>query len=255
MSEARVSTLVIATPEGVTFSLPLAGPVPRALAFFLDAVIMITVLRILALFLNPFAKLLGDFGAGGYFLMQCAFMEVSRACCELLWRGQTPGKKVFGLRVVDEGGLKLRPLQVIVRNLLRCIDILPGCYAVGGAVCFLNRRSQRLGDLAAGTVVLRSVHTTPPDVASLLSGKYNSFRATPHLEARLRQKVTPEEAQLALQALLRREDLEPAARISLYARLAAHLREKVRFPDEAVFGLSDEQYVRNVVDTLFRKRT
>jgi len=255
MSDARVSTLTISTPEGVTFSLPLAGPVPRALAFFADVVIILVILNLLSVFIAPFVALLGDLGAGGLFLFQVVFVNCFRLVCELLWRGQTPGKKLFGLRVIDEGGLKLRPLQVVVRNLLGYVDMLPAAYAVGGTVCFLSRRSQRLGDLAAGTVVLRTVRTLPPDVSSLLSGKYNSFRATPHLEARLRQKITPEEAQLALQSLLRREELEPAARISLYARLGAHFREKVRFPDEAIFGLSDEQYVRNVVDTLFRKRT
>ena len=101
---------------------------------------------------------------------------------------------------------------------------------------------------------MRSVKVAPPDVAGVLAGKFNSFRDHPHLEARLRQKVAPEEAQLALHALVRREDLEGEARVKLYGQLATHFREKVKFPDDAVFGLSDEQYVRNVVETVFRSR-
>ena len=107
---------------------------------------------------------------------------------------------------------------------------------------------------AAGTVLVRTVKTIPPDVAGVLAGKFNSFREHPHLESRLRQKVTPEEAQLALHALVRRDELETTARVKLYQQLAILFRDKVSFPEDAVFGLSDEQYVRNVVETVFRSR-
>lgn len=132
---------------------------------------------------------------------------------------------------------------------MRCRSSTPSV-----APSLFSARAQRLGDLAAGTVVVRTVKLAPPDVAGVLAGKFNSFRDHPHLEARLRQKVAPEEAQLALHALVRREELEGEARVKLYEQLAHHFREKVKFPDDAVFGLSDEQYVRNVVETIFRSR-
>jgi hypothetical protein len=88
----------------------------------------------------------------------------------------------------------------------------------------------------------------------LLSGKFNSLREYPHLEARLRQRVSPEEARLALQSLLRRDQLELQARLDLFEPLAAHLRSLVVFPPEACEGITAEQYVRNVVDILFRPR-
>ena len=253
MKEDRVSMLNIATPEGVTFSVPLAGPFLRSAAYFIDLFALLAALKILGYF-TGFLQLLGDAGIGLTILIQFALMEGARMACELFWRGQTPGKKLLGLRVMDERGLKLRPSQVVVRNLLRFVDMLPFFYALGGAVCLFNSRSQRLGDLAAGTVVVRSVKSSPPDVEGILAGKFNSFREHPHLEARLRQKVTAEEAQLALHALVRREELNPAARVRLYEGLASMFREKVKFPEETVFGLSDEQYVRNVVETVFRKR-
>ena len=250
---ARVSILSIATPEGVTFSLPLAGPITRGVAYFLDLIIIMAALQALSPLFNAMA-VVHDLGGGLVLLIKFAAMEGFRMLSELIWRGKTLGKKMMGLRVIDERGLKLRPSQVVVRNLLRFVDFLPLLYAVGGTICLFNSRSQRLGDLVAGTVVVRTVRPVPPDVASLLAGKYNSFREFPHLEARLRQKITPEEAQLALHSLVRREELEPAARVSIYETLANLLRNKVKFPEEAVYGLSDEQYVRNVVETVFRKR-
>lgn len=254
MSESRTATLDIATPEGVTFSLPLAGPFTRSLAFFIDLAAMSAAWNVIMMVFQPLLLALQDLGVGLGILLQFAFVETSRMLMELIWRGQTIGKKLMGLRVMDEQGLKLRPFQVIVRNLLRWVDMLPMFYGLGGTIALFSARAQRLGDLAAGTVVVRTVKTSPPDVAALLAGKFNSFRDHPHLEARLRQKVAPEEAQLALHALVRRDELEADARMSLYAQLADLFRGKVKFPDDVVFGLTDEQYVRNVVETVFRSR-
>ncbi|HYR57824.1 MAG TPA: hypothetical protein VEO95_04310, partial [Chthoniobacteraceae bacterium] len=127
-------------------------------------------------------------------------------------------------------------------------------YAIGGAACLLSRRAQRLGDLAANTVVVRLLRHSEPDLDQLLAGKFNSLRQHPHLEARLRQRASPEEARLALQALVRRDELDPAARVQLFAGLAEHFKELVAFPLESVEAMPDEQYVRNVVDILFRPR-
>jgi uncharacterized RDD family membrane protein YckC len=255
MSAARNSTatLHISTPEGVVFSLPLAGPVTRAIGFFIDFATIMAIQQALMFVLTPLAIFMHDFGAAAMVLVQFILSFGYGAVCELLFNGQTMGKRVMRIRVMDERGLRLRPSQVIIRNLVRIADMLPLAYAVGGLFCLFSRRCQRLGDFAAGTVVVREVKAKAPDVEGVLGGKYNSFRAYPHLEARLRQKVSPDEAQLALAALVRREQLEPEATIKLFELMATRFREKVKFPDEAEFGLSDEQYVRNVVDSLYRK--
>jgi uncharacterized RDD family membrane protein YckC len=255
MSAARSSTatLHISTPEGVVFALPLAGPVTRAIAFFIDFAVVMAIQQAMMVVIVPLSIVVQDFGTAAMLLMQFFLSFGYGAICELLFKGQTLGKRILRIRVMDERGLRLRPSQVIVRNLVRIADMLPGTYAIGGAFCLFSKRCQRLGDFAAGTVVVREVKATPPDVEGVLGGKYNSFRQYPHIEARLRQKVTPDEAQLALAALVRREELEPAAIIKLFALMAERFREKVKFPDEADFGLSDEQYVRNVVDSLYRK--
>jgi hypothetical protein len=132
---------------------------------------------------------------------------------------------------------------------------LPAFYFVGGVTCWLNSKCQRLGDVAANTIVIRNPRITEPDLDQLLAGKYNSLRAYPHLAARLRQRVTPAEAGVALQALLRRDEFDPYARIELFAELAAHFRAKVDFPAEAIEGIADEQYLRNVVDVVYRTRS
>jgi hypothetical protein len=137
---------------------------------------------------------------------------------------------------------------------MRFIDGLPALYLIGGAVCFASRYRQRLGDLAAGTVVVRSPHLHRPDLDQLLGGKYNSLAEIRHLAARLRQKVTPEMGSLALEALLRRDEIEPRARLALFGEMAEYFRGLVAFPPEVVDQLSDEQYVRNVVEILYRIR-
>lgn len=253
VGRSTVATLHIATPEGVTFALPLAGPVPRALALFLDFCVVMLINQLIGILTGIVGVVAPDIGMAGHFLTQFLLSFGYGAVSEMLFNGQTLGKRIVGLRVMDERGLRLRPSQVLIRNLLRVVDMLPVLYAVGGVCCLFNRRSQRLGDLAAGTVVVRTVKAVPPVVEGIMGGKYNSFRQHPHLEARLRQKVTPDEAQLALSALVRRDELEPPAVVRLFAVMAERFRGKVKFPEDTVYGLSDEQYVRNVVDTLYRK--
>jgi hypothetical protein len=70
----------------------------------------------------------------------------------------------------------------------------------------------------------------------------------------LRQRLNVQEAAIALQAILRRDRLRPVQRVELFQQIADHLKQLVQFPDEAVEGLTDEQYVRNVVDLLFQKQ-
>jgi uncharacterized RDD family membrane protein YckC len=250
----KVNTLRIRTPEGITFSLLLAGPVSRFLAWLVDALLVLVTSVLLSSTLMVLSVVSPDFGQALTLLLIFAFRFGYGIAAEWYWRGQTVGKKVMNLRVVDAEGLKLQPAQIIVRNLLRAVDSLPLFYLVGGTALVLSKRAQRLGDLAANTIVIREPKLVQPDVDQLLSGKFNSLRQHPHLEARLRQRITAAEATLALQALVRRDELDPAARVAVFGQLANHFRSVVEFPPEAVEGLADEQYVRNVVDILFRPR-
>ena len=159
------------------------------------------------------------------------------------------------LRVVDMNGLRLQFSQIAIRNLLRPIDLLPALYFVGGLACLASRRNQRLGDYAANTIVVRAQHSADYNIESLTAGKYNSFREYPVIEMRLRQRVNAEEAALAVQALMRREAFKPEARVILFKEFADYFRTRVNFPEEATQGLTDEQYVRNVVESIFRSKS
>lgn len=249
----RADVLTIRTPEGIVFSLPLAGPLTRFLAFSVDLAAVSVAGTVIGTVLGAFGVLSIDlaraFAGVAYFAISIGYGILA----EWLWRGQTVGKRLLRLRVVDERGLRLQPSQIVVRNLLRFVDLLPVFYLVGGAAMVLTRRAQRLGDIAAGTVVVRALRPAEPDLDQVLAGKYNSLREHPHLAARLRQQVGPEEASLALRAVLRRDGLDPAARVALFRDLAAHFRPLVEFPPDSVEGIADEQYVRNVVDVVFRR--
>ena len=250
----KTSTLIIRTPEGIVFTQLLAGPVTRFLAWLADAMVVLALVSALSLCFAFFGFFSPDLAQAlnflGYFVLSIGY----GIGCEWKWRGQTLGKKFLRLRVVDAEGLKLQFNQIVTRNLLRFIDSLPLFYFVGGVTCWFSPKCQRLGDIAANTVVIRTPKVTEPDLDQLLAGKYNSLRSYPHLAARLRQRVTPAEAAIALQAVMRRDTFEPVARVELFEELAVHFRAKAEFPPEATDGLADEQFLRNVVDVIYRTR-
>jgi uncharacterized RDD family membrane protein YckC len=248
---ARTNTLLLRTPEGIVFSLPLAGPVSRFLAWGVDVGCIITASSVIEQILGLFGN--AGFAKATYVIAYFVISIGYGITLEWYWRGQTIGKRVLKLRVMDEHALRLEFGQVVVRNLLRFVDLLPGLYLVGGTACVLSRRFQRLGDLAANTIVVRNQEVPQPNLEQLLGGKFNSLLDYRHLAARLRQRTSPQAAAVALEALLRRDDLEPQARLQLFAGLADHFRSVVEFPLEAIEQLSDEQYVRNVVEILYRR--
>ncbi|GAB4341318.1 MAG: hypothetical protein Kow0099_17900 [Candidatus Abyssubacteria bacterium] len=252
MRTEKINTLVIETPEGISFSMALAGPITRFYAWAIDLACISVITTVTSQLLYFLIVISRDLGGMILILLYFGISIGYGIVLEWFWRGQTIGKRVLKLRVVDEQGLRLQFSQVAVRNLLRFIDALPLFYLVGGVACVLSRRAQRLGDYAANTVVIRSHSPFQPNLEAIESGKYNSFREYPHLEARLRQKASPQEAAAALHAVLRRDELDPPERVRLFSDFAFHFRSLVTFPEEATFGLTDEQYVRNVVDSLFR---
>ncbi len=248
----RTNTLTIRTPEGIEFSFLLAGPVTRFLAWSVDLMVILAVSKLLTVLVGIVGIVSRDLAVAatilGYFVVSIGY----GIALEWHWNGQTLGKRLLRLRVNDVNGMQLQFSQIVIRNLLRFVDSLPALYLVGGLACLISRRAQRLGDIVANTIVTWNPRLSEPDLDQLLEGKYNSLRKYPHLEARLRQHVSPHEAQIALQALVRRDEFEPESRVALFESLAAHFKSIVVFPAEATDGLSDEQYIRNVVDALYR---
>ena len=252
MTRGKTNTLQITTPEGIVFALNLASPITRFLAYAVDLACISAFSTALGVVVGLLGIFSADIASGvmfvAYFVLQIGY----GIFFEWRWRGQTIGKRMLRLRVMDAQGLNLHFSQIVIRNLMRFIDSLPLFYLVGGAACLFSRYAQRFGDFAANTIVVRNVDVAEPDLEQALAGKYNSLRDYPHLVARLRQRATPQEADIALRAVLRRSEFEPADRLDLFAQIAAHFRTLVEFPQDATDGISDEQYVRNIVDALFR---
>ncbi len=248
----RLNTLTIRTPEGISFRQHLAGPVTRFLAFAIDLAGITLISGMLSQILLLTAIVSPDFALAArtisYFVVTIGYSILF----EWVWRGQTIGKRVLKIRVVDAEGFRLQPAQIVIRNLLRVVDLLPAFYAVGGLCCLLSPKYQRLGDFAANTVVIYVAAEKIPDLELLLGGTYNSLRNHAHLAAQLRKSISPAEARLALEAIARRGQLEPSSRLELYRRLAQQLRSIVAFPEETLEGMTDEQYVRNIVDLVYR---
>ena len=251
----KTNTLIIRTPEGIVFSQLLAGPVTRCLAWLVDQMCIYVMLSLLGTALGLLKAVSMNFAVAFEVIAYFALNIGYGILLEWMWRGQTIGKRLLRLRVMDVEGMRLQFNQIVVRNLLRFVDSLPVFYFVGGVTCWLNSRSQRLGDIAANTVVVRNPRVAEPDLDQALAGKFNSLRQFPHLVARLRQNVTPMEANIALQSLLRREEFDPVSRVELFGDLAAHFHAKVEFPAEATDGVTDEQFLRNVVDVVYRTRS
>jgi len=251
MTPGNTNILNIQTPEGITFTLRLAGPMTRFLAWLIDLVIIAVLLNIIGvavLLLNIISSDVANaFAILAYFILSIGYAIAA----EWLWSGQTVGKRILRLRVMDVQGLHLGFNQIVIRNLLRFVDSLPATYLVGGIACFLSGKSQRLGDMAANTIVVWTPKIPEPDLTQILSDTYNSFRDYPHLIARLRRDVSHMEAEMALQAMLRRDELNPLDRVALFGNIAAHFKTIAAFPQQAVDGLSDEQYTRNIVDVLY----
>jgi uncharacterized RDD family membrane protein YckC len=247
MSGQRQSALIIETPEGVAFSYELATPVSRALAWAVDAAVLGVASSVIATVVASLGVISQDVAAALSVLVYFSASLGYAIVLEWRWRGQTIGKRLFGLRVIDAHGLRLQFSQVVVRNLMRVFDTLPIFYLVGGIAAFHTRYAQRLGDLAAATVVARDRGLTSPDVDAVARAKYNSLAAYPHLAARLRSVAPPEAVGIALRAVTQRAKYAPAARIELFQELASYFRSLVKFPEEALVGISDEEYVRSAL--------
>jgi uncharacterized RDD family membrane protein YckC len=155
--------LTISTPEQVAFHYDLAGIGTRFVAALIDYLIIITALLLLTCAMS-FLRI-GTIGAGGdagtylvlaltvliFFVVFWGYFVLF----ETLWSGQTPGKRMGRLRVIRRDGQPVRAGEVMIRNLVRIVDFLPGFYGIGLVVMFIDKEARRLGDMAAGTIVVR----------------------------------------------------------------------------------------------------
>lgn len=137
------------TPEGVTLSLRVAGPVVRACAFAIDAGIRGVLYLVLAYVLSTLGGVGWSLILIGWFVLEWLYPVLFE-----VRRGSTPGKRSMGLQVVHDNGTPVAFSASMIRNLVRVADFLPLLYGFGLAAMLIDRDFRRLGDLAAGTLVV-----------------------------------------------------------------------------------------------------
>jgi uncharacterized RDD family membrane protein YckC len=140
----------VETPEGIDLHLRPAGLVPRALAFAIDLAIRGLILTVVYIILG----LLGQFGMGLGTILLFLVTWWYMVLFEVLNQGRSPGKQMLGLRVVHDDGTPIGWAASLTRNLLRFVDILPFGYTLGIISCLNHPAFKRLGDIAAGTLVV-----------------------------------------------------------------------------------------------------
>jgi uncharacterized RDD family membrane protein YckC len=222
-----IDQLRIDTPEQIALELPLAGIGSRFLALAIDTLIQ-TAFYLITAFLFIFTMPVGSsvlsflprlLGPALAIFILFAIYWGYFAIFEIVWKGQTPGKRYAGIRVIKESGRPINAFEAIGRNLMRAVDGLPGIYGVGLVCMMCNRQSRRLGDFVAGTVV---VHEKPTeDVRPSWNTSAQGVTAAPALT-----QVTAEELVLIETYLHRRWDLDKYVRLNTAIQIADRIKAK-----------------------------
>ncbi|MBE2237288.1 MAG: RDD family protein [Caldilineaceae bacterium] len=236
----------IATPENVTFDFQIAGIGSRFIGALIDTFLIVLLLFLLNILLGVALSAVSENGGGVtdfaddpgwvtglvialYALINFGLFWGYYLVFELGWQGQTPGKRLAGTRVVKLDGSGPGFLEVAIRNLVRLVDFLPVAYALGFVTMFFNRNVRRLGDFAAGTLVIRQ-----PDTVRLDALAQPTLRkATPAADAilpdtRTIRRLSGDDYQLIC-ALLDRQ-ARGRANPALTLRLAHAIAAKLETP-------------------------
>ena len=244
--------LTIDTPEQVAIRFPIAGIGSRFLALLADTVVQLIAYAILFfiffLTLTSAPRLAGMIvdRAGEKWLIAAILLVVFflrwgyYTVFEAFWNGQTPGKKLCKLRVIRDSGRQITFFESLTRNLIRAVDSLPGFYAIGIVTMLCNRRSKRLGDFAAGTLVVHERAAEPPLWGGSASRTITAgaFAATPapaptvdpnavDLPADAVARLTADDLNVIDHFFARAIDIDIARRHALAQRLAQQMTAKM----------------------------
>jgi uncharacterized RDD family membrane protein YckC len=156
---------------------------------------------------------------------------------EIIWNGQTPGKRHAGIRVIKESGRPLTPVEAVGRNLMRAIDFLPFFYGAGILCMMLNTHNKRLGDYVAGTVVIHD--------HALKSAAFTwDFAGAARTTSPQARKIAAEELVLIETYLDRRYELDPVIRFNSARQIVAMIEQKLGMKKEK--GQSDDDFLESV---------
>ncbi|MDC0714738.1 RDD family protein [Stigmatella sp. ncwal1] len=235
----------VLTPEYVEFRFTLAGVCSRFLAWLVDTLIVVIGSSAILLGLNMALAFFPGFASALsvviYFLVDWGYA----ISLETAWSGQTVGKRLLSLRVIQESGVRIGFYHAALRNLARPVDRLPFLYLVGGISALLSRSHQRLGDMLAGTIVVRERRLKVP--SALGTPAEEGLLADTLFISRVK-KLSTEERDVIFSAALRREELSMEARLRLFATLGARLQDALAM--EKPTHLSDEKWTLLVATAL-----
>jgi uncharacterized RDD family membrane protein YckC len=218
----------IETPEQMPLEFAIAGIGSRFLALAIDTLIQ-TGIGIAAVVAAAFAigvlagrgyDLSSLWVAAGIFALIFLLVFGYFTAFEILWNGQTPGKRKIGIRVIKETGRPLSAAETMGRNFLRLVDQLPGFYAVGLLVALLNKENKRLGDFVAGSIVVRETPFETVKPAWAPEQGDSSFKNAG-------AGISPEDLRLIETFLNRRHELAPDVRSRMAWQILNQLKTKV----------------------------
>jgi uncharacterized RDD family membrane protein YckC len=223
------TTVEIVTPENIAFRYRLAGPFRRLPALLLDVMIQLAAGAAAAIGATLILHWLGLPGLGLAVTLVCWFVLfwLYGGLFETFWNGQTPGKRLLGIRVLTLDGQPVNALQAILRNVLRIVDAQPLCFfQVGLWSAAMTRRFQRLGDLACGTMVVVEERARLPGVVRM--GAAEAARLAALIPANF---PVSRSLGLALAAYVeRRTAFSPGRRLEIARRVAEPLRLRFQLP-------------------------
>ena len=232
MSGARQSTLTIETPEGVIWAFDLATPVTRALAWSVDAAGIAALTYFIGETLAGTRHVESRTGPRRYRWRVYLLASMGYAIVlEWRWRGQTVGKRLLRLRVIDADGLQLRFAQIVLRNLIRAVDMLPLTYLVGGVSALVTSDGQRLGDIAANTVVVRERGTRGAGLRADRRGTLQLAARSPDLGGAVAEPDRSRSRRDGTPGPRRRDGFGPAARVEVFRELGGLLPRARAVPE------------------------
>jgi uncharacterized RDD family membrane protein YckC len=230
-----VDKLTIDTPEQTALEFVIAGIGSRFIAIALDILIQIAVglVVIIALAfgsvqLEAYLPKTGLWGVALLILFLFVLYFGYYAIFEILWNGQTPGKRISRIRVIKDSGRPLTPAESIGRNLMRIVDWMPTFYAVGVVSMLINKQNKRLGDLLVGSLVVREATLTELRPIWQTTQNPGDVSLAPMGAAML----TAEEASLIESYLQRRLDLDPVVRYRMADDIFRRLSPKLTIPSD-----------------------
>jgi uncharacterized RDD family membrane protein YckC len=246
----------VLTAEKVPITFRVAGVGARFLAWLVDALLMVLLgfmgLLVASVYGAMKPGLALAVGAAWLFVLNWGYFLLF----EWLWHGQTPGKRLLGIRVIQWQGTAISFYQAAVRNLVRVVDSLPWVlsiglpmplYAVGFVAAVCNRLHRRVGDLAAGTLVVHADRKTGP-IRSLHDGTAGLDRGAEGLARQRLSQLGRPQKEILLDLCVRREQLRVQERAQLFGAAADYCRNQLGLvPTEFQ---SDEKFVLNLVALL-----